>query len=262
MTLRASVICCALVAAGVTTCSAQVIQLPTFRFFTVSTTVSVPDSGSAYLGGVRRARYGMTSRGVPGLGKVPGISRLFNNRGSGSSLTSSGASVSASIIDHAEIDALLLAEAAGRRPTGAVLTVTDRKALILSSHIGRSTDVGLRLGGDGPRESVAAIRLRNEAVARAHTVEMQEYWQRGQRAESLNRWCAARVCYDIIARRGSGALRDRAVLRLAQLRAQAKAAALEKQPSSKVTKRPANHATISSVPKTGTLVPGQSNRLP
>ena len=262
MTLRVSAIWCVLVAAGATTCSAQVIQLPTFRFFSVSTTVSVPDSGSAYLGGVRRARYGMTSRGVPGLNKVPGISRLFNNRGSGSSLTSSGASVSATIIDHTEMDALLLAEAAGRRPVGAALTETDHKALILSSHIGRSADAGLRVGGEAPFESVAAIRFRNAAAARAHTVEMQEYWQRGQRAESLKRWGAARVCYDNIARRGSGELRDRAALRLVQLRAPVEAAVSGKPPSSDVTKRPANHATISSAAKTGTLIPGQSNRLP
>jgi hypothetical protein len=257
MRLRASITFCVLLAVGAattSTCSAQVIQLPTFHYFTVSTTVSVPDSGGAFLGGVKRARYGMTSRGIPGLNKVPGISRLFRNRGSGASLTSAGASVTATIIDHAEMDALLLGEAAGRRPAGTALTATDRKALILSSHIGRPSEAGLRLGGGAPRESVAAIRVRNAEVARAHSVEMQKYWQRAQEAESLNRMGAARVCYDIIVRRGSGELRDQAAVRLAQLRAPAKATA----PGQRST----NHATISAAAKTGTLVSGRSNRLP
>lgn len=262
MTFRASMTCCLLLAACGSTCSAQVIQLPTFHFFAVSTTVSVPDSGSAYLGGVKRSRRGMTTRGVPGLNKVPGISRLFNNRGRGASLTSAGASVSATIIDHAEMDALLLGEAAGRRPAGTALTATDVTALTLSSHIGRGSESGLRLGGGAPRQSVAAIRLRNAAEARAHHVEMQEYWQRGQYSESLNRMGSARVCYDIIVRRGSGELRDRAALRLAQLRASAKAKAAGEPSSSNVAKQPAKHATISSAAKTGTLVAGQSDRLP
>lgn len=260
MFYRASFIGCVLVAASATLCPAQVqqtVQLPTFSFFTVSTTVSVPDSGSAFLGGVKRARYGMTSRGTPGLGKVPGLSRLFSNRGRGASLASSGASVTATITDHAELDAALLSEAAGIRTGGAALTETDRKALILSSHIGRPSNAGLRLGVDPPRESVAAIRLRNEAASRVHQAEMQGYWQRGQNAESLKRWGAARVSYDVIVRRGSGELRDRAVARLAQLRAATTPA--KKGPSSNVTKRSVD-AKDSSASRT--LVPARSNRLP
>ena len=52
---------------------AQVVQLPTFQFFSVSTTVSVPDSGSSFLGGVKRAQYNGVSRGVPLVSKVPGL---------------------------------------------------------------------------------------------------------------------------------------------------------------------------------------------
>jgi hypothetical protein len=91
---------------------------------------------------------------------------------------------------------------------------------------------------------------------------MQEYWERGQHAESLNRLGAARVCYDIIVRRGSGELRDQATLRLAQLRASAKATAAGKSSASNVAKQPAKHGTISAPAKTGTLVTGQSNRSP
>ena len=261
MMFRAYIVCCVLVASGVSTRPAQTIQLPTFSFFTVSTTVSVPDSGGAFLGGVRRSRSGMTSQGVPVLGKVPGLSRLFRNKGIGSSHSSSGASVTATIIDHAEMDALLLAEAAGRRPLGAAMTETDRKALVLSSHIGRAAEPGLRLGSAAPRESVAAIRLRNEVAARAHLAEMEDYWQRGQRAESLGRWGAARVCYDVIVRRGSGEVRDRAARRLAQLRTATKSAAANSKPSSAATEDSA-HEKNSPAARAGSLAPGRSNRLP
>lgn len=257
MTVRSAVVLGALISVSGTTCSAQIVQqvqLPTFQFFTVSTTVSVPDSGGAFLGGVRRGQHGMTSRGAPGLGKVPGISRLFSNRGRGSSLASSGASVTATIIDHEEMDVLLLGEAAGRRPTGTALTETDRKALILSSHVGRSAEKGLRLGGDAPRESVAAIHARHDDAARAHDGEMMAYWERGQQAESLKRWGAARVCYDVIARRSSGPLRQQAIARLARLRTLAKPAPARTPPPSNVAKTPAAGST-SRVAKPGPLLP-------
>ena len=58
---------------------AQAVQLPTFNYFTVQTTVSVPDRGGAVLGGVNRASSGTTSRGFGPL----------RNRASGSSIGSS-----------------------------------------------------------------------------------------------------------------------------------------------------------------------------
>jgi hypothetical protein len=39
------------------------VQLPTFRFFTVQTSVSVPDGGGAYLGGMKTARDSSLTRG-------------------------------------------------------------------------------------------------------------------------------------------------------------------------------------------------------
>ena len=50
-------------AASASSARAQAVQLPTFRYFTVDTTVSVPDRGGAVLGGVSRASSGTTSRG-------------------------------------------------------------------------------------------------------------------------------------------------------------------------------------------------------
>ncbi len=70
------------------------VQLPSFSFFTYSGTVVVPDSGGAYLGGNRSSASGWNQRGW--------------NRGFGSSLRNSQASVQATIIDHREIDRQIL----------------------------------------------------------------------------------------------------------------------------------------------------------
>jgi general secretion pathway protein D len=59
------------------------VQLPTFAFTTVVTTVSVPDGGTVLLGGIKRLREGRNERGVPILSKVPWVSRLFKNVGIG-----------------------------------------------------------------------------------------------------------------------------------------------------------------------------------
>jgi len=81
------------------------IQLPTFNFTTVTTTVSVPDGGTLLLGGIKRlsegpngggpggvllggggasgSSLGNSSTGVPMLNKLPYINRLFRNVGIG-----------------------------------------------------------------------------------------------------------------------------------------------------------------------------------
>ncbi len=59
------------------------VQLPTFAFTSVSTTVSVPDGGTILLGGIKRLSEGRTERGVPVLSKIPYVSRLFRNVSAG-----------------------------------------------------------------------------------------------------------------------------------------------------------------------------------
>src|SRR5205085_7321625 len=80
---------------------ASTVQLPTFSSFNVTTTVSVPDRGGMYLGGVDRGVDSTVNRGIGPL----------RNRGIGSSRTTSNVSVSATIIDNAELDRAVLAEA-------------------------------------------------------------------------------------------------------------------------------------------------------
>ncbi|HEY4312798.1 MAG TPA: hypothetical protein VGN12_25330 [Pirellulales bacterium] len=63
----------------VTTSEGTTVQLPTFSFVSVSTTVSVPDGGTVLLGGVKRLSEGRNEFGVPILNKLPYINRLFQN---------------------------------------------------------------------------------------------------------------------------------------------------------------------------------------
>src|SRR4051812_25435902 len=84
---------------------ATTVQLPSYSVFTVQTTVSVPDGGGAYLGGLKSGASNSSRFGIGPL----------SNRGLSSSRSASGMSVSATVIDHAEIDRAILAEAAAKR---------------------------------------------------------------------------------------------------------------------------------------------------
>ena len=66
-----------------TTNSGTTVQLPTFSYVTVTTTVSVPDGGTILLGGIKRLSEGRTESGIPMLDKVPYLNRLFKNVGIG-----------------------------------------------------------------------------------------------------------------------------------------------------------------------------------
>jgi general secretion pathway protein D len=59
------------------------VQLPTFAFVTVTTTVSVPDGGTVLLGGIKRLSEERNEQGVPILNKIPYVNRLFQNVGIG-----------------------------------------------------------------------------------------------------------------------------------------------------------------------------------
>ncbi|MFV1968981.1 MAG: type II secretion system protein GspD, partial [Pirellulaceae bacterium] len=59
------------------------VQLPTFSYTTVATTVSVPDGGTVLLGGIKRLKEGRNEEGIPMLSKLPYINRLFKNVGIG-----------------------------------------------------------------------------------------------------------------------------------------------------------------------------------
>ena len=56
------------------------IQLPTVKVQQLFVTTSVPDKGTALLGGQRRREEYETEAGVPILSKIPYVNRFFTNR--------------------------------------------------------------------------------------------------------------------------------------------------------------------------------------
>jgi general secretion pathway protein D len=86
---------------------ATTVQLPSFSFITVTTTVSVPDGGTVLLGGIKRLSEGRSEFGVPILSKVPYVNRLFKNVGIGRETQSLLMMVTPRIIIQEEEEALL-----------------------------------------------------------------------------------------------------------------------------------------------------------
>src|SRR5262245_64820 len=175
---------------------ATTVQLPTFSVFTVQTTVSVPDGGHSFLGGINRAAIGNASRGLA-------------NRGVGGSRVASGVGVSATITDHGEIDRALRAEAAAKR--GASADATAAKAAAISKSVPRAeTKTALP-------DSVAAIRERNAAAKEEAEKEDAGYFAKAQEAEASGKTAVAKVYYQMVARRADGQLKQSAQERLIAL---------------------------------------------
>lgn len=174
---------------------ATTVQLPTVSQFTVQTTVSVPDGGMMNLGGISRGAEGSVSRGFGPL----------RNRAFGSSRMASGVSISTRIIDHAEIDRAILAAAAGKRKA---TDATVAKAESLSRSIGHPPP---------PPASVAAIRAAAAVSADSESRELAELFAKAEAAERANKPGAAKVYYQMVARRATGDLKEQAARRLAAL---------------------------------------------
>ena len=88
------------------------VQQPVVESIIVQTTVSVPDGGTVLLGGIKRLREGRNEAGVPILGQIPYISRLFKNTGVGRETESLMLMVTPRIIIQEEEEELLESSAA------------------------------------------------------------------------------------------------------------------------------------------------------
>ena len=64
--------------------------------------MTVPDGGTALIGSYSRVSEGRNEYGVPGLGKLPVVGRLYRNIGAGRQVQTIQASASVRIIDLAE----------------------------------------------------------------------------------------------------------------------------------------------------------------
>jgi hypothetical protein len=207
----------------------QTVQLPTFNFTTASTTVSVPDGGSGLLGGIKRASEGSNERGVPILGKTPGLDRLFRNRGIGREVGLTQMTVTPRIIILEEeefrqtgVSADTLSAMSGPPRSGGFAAVQDplvsRKAAFLSAHVARNPDASrAEVAADERLPSVDEIRRQTEATLAQRVSEAEEYFAQGQRAEAEGKTGVAKIYYQMAARRATGALLQETVARLSVL---------------------------------------------
>lgn len=90
---------------------ASAVQLPTFGYNTTTTTVSVPDRGGAYMGGIKRSSSGRTESGAPLL--------PFSNRSIGNQTSATSFSVHAYIHDFEAMDEAALNAGAAAISNGA-----------------------------------------------------------------------------------------------------------------------------------------------
>jgi hypothetical protein len=98
---KIALVCLAVGLSGGSLAAQSVVQLPSVRQFSYQGGVLVPDGGSVFLGGNRSAAMSSGSRGLPGIGRLPGSNQS-------SRLSSSGVSASVTIIDLNEMDREIL----------------------------------------------------------------------------------------------------------------------------------------------------------
>lgn len=213
----------------------QFVQLPTFTFFTVSTTVSVPVSGRGVVGRVYRRGSASVTRSLPWMSRLPAASRLARTRAISTETTSSVGSVGATLLDLAELDDATLAAAkvARRGLARHAGDASEAKALRLSGHVAPAAAPQDRprdqpLGG--PVKSVAEIRRLNAIEDARREQALLRYWEQARAAERAGRLGAARCNYQLLARRAEGRLRRAAQVRLAALNESAEVARSEDPP--------------------------------
>ncbi len=191
---------------------ATTVQLPTYSYFTTRTTVSVPDRGSVYLGGVKRAATGRNEFGAP---LMP-----FGNRSIGAERSASSARVSVYIHDFEPMDEYLLSQPVTRASQPAV---ARRPAARPRAELPASTGAiwGERLQtaverSAGPMAmSVADLRAKHLREQQARQREAAGWLERGRQAEAAGKANVARVYYQRAARRATGQLKAEVGARLA-----------------------------------------------
>ncbi len=179
-------------------------QLPTFSYFGVGTTVSVPDRGSAYLGGVNRAQGDLRQFGAPLL--------PFGNRSMGSSRSASGMSVTAWIHDFEAMDEALLGQSSYYQ--GYLQARQAPPAGAWDQRVAGS------VGSSGARAAPSVEDIRQERLAAQETraSEALTFFERAKKAEAEGKPNVARIYYEMVARRATGDLKDQALAKLEALR--------------------------------------------
>ncbi len=206
---------------------ATAVQLPTYSFFGLNTTVSVPDRGAAYLGGIKRAASGRNEFGVPMLGKLPFFGRPFANRGIGTERSASHMHVTATIHDFEAMEEALLGQAPGYASAAPQRRLSTPAAALGHMVLPRDPRQGqswqLRLPEPLPRSGAPRATGLAEAQPQpvpqpsGHLYDAQGYFERGQAAEANGKAGVARIYYQMAARQATGELKEQVLSRLAAL---------------------------------------------
>jgi len=171
------------------------VQLPTLSFFTVSTTVVVPDRGGAALGGVGSSRRRSSSFGSP---LIPG-----RNRGFAAGMSIGGMSTHAFVHDFEAMDKALLEQAAAQRRSA------DGPEIVRDTlDPARNRKVG----------SLAEIRAQQADAEAAEQAEALAYFEKARRMQEQGKKGVARIYYQMALRRASGKLKEQATAALESLR--------------------------------------------
>jgi hypothetical protein len=176
---------------------AQVVQLPSMHTFSIRTSVLVPDSGRAYLGGTNRSSHWMSSRG-------PGWGPLGRSAGRAGGVSATGGTITATIIDNSELDELVLEEARAIRAAKGIEAPVD-------------TRVGIKPPRDAAPVSVAAIKRKLAAEDDALESEAEADFQKARDYERAGEGALARNYYRVAARKSTGVVKQKSLERLAAL---------------------------------------------
>jgi len=197
------------------------VQLPTYSYFTGNTTVLVPDRGSAFFGGIKTASSGRNEFGVP-------LSPL-RNVAIGSQRGASNMHVTVQIHDFEAMDEYLLSQPS---PSSSLSGGYGSTAMFLPSNeaswlpsplpqINPDTWQVARPRSSASAEtlsaSVAEERRRRAQKELARASEANDYFQRGRQAEAAGKSGAARIFYQMAARRASGPLKEQLTAKLEAL---------------------------------------------
>ncbi|MEI8375467.1 MAG: hypothetical protein WCJ35_21820 [Planctomycetota bacterium] len=198
--------------------SAQTVQLPTFSYTGVGTTVMVPDRGAAYLGGISRAATGRSEFGVPGIA-LPG----FQNRGIGQDRSATSFWATATIHDFDAMDQALLntpsPDGFARTYPSIPRSLPETPAAIAGRTFQRNAANlagNWRVEPDSPAPvSDAVAEQANRATRQATRAdEADNFFARGQQAEADGKPNVAKIYYQMAVRRAAGHLKQQAQARL------------------------------------------------
>ncbi len=211
--LRISMAIVLVALAAVSARAQNAVQLPTYSSFRTGTTISVPDRGSVYTGGINRAYDGRNEFGAPLL--------PFGNRSIGSDRSATSVWTSVYIHDFAAMDEALLNQARGSgyrsgpyRSAGAAwgprvgagsVPPVDKPWQVSSSSRPKT----------GPTStSVDQLRAQREQELQVRATDAERLFERGKLAQAKGKIDVAKIYYRQASRRADGPLQEKILAQL------------------------------------------------